>query len=66
MTSCGAEGTSGPIPTAWNVRGWPTLYYIDHKGVIQAKNLRNEKEIDEFLDKLVEEAEKDVKSKGDK
>jgi hypothetical protein len=61
---CGKEGTSGPIPTAWNVRGWPTLYYIDHKGVIRAKNLRNEKEIDEFLDKLVAEAEKDAGSKG--
>ena len=58
---CGEEGTSGPIPSQWNVRGWPTLYYIDHKGVIRAKNLRNEKEIDEFLDKLVEEALKDAK-----
>jgi hypothetical protein len=58
---CGAEGTSGPIPSQWNVRGWPTLYYIDHKGVIRAKNLRDDKEIDEFLDKLVEEAAKDGK-----
>jgi hypothetical protein len=32
--------------------------------VIRAKNLRNEKEIDEFLDKLVEEAEKDAGTKG--
>lgn len=61
---CGSEGTSGAIPTEWNVRGWPTLYYIDHKGVIRAKNLRDEKKIDEFLDKLVEEAEKDAQSKG--
>jgi hypothetical protein len=61
---CGEKGTSGPIPTEWNVRGWPTLYYIDHKGVIRAKNLRAEHEIDEFLDKLVEEAEKDAKTKG--
>ena len=58
---CGKDGTSGPIPTQWNVRGWPTLYYIDHKGVIRAKNLRDEKEIDTFLDKLVDEAEKDAK-----
>lgn len=58
---CGEEGTSGPIPQAWNVRGWPTLYYIDHKGVIRAKNVRAENEIDELLDKLVEEAEKDAK-----
>ena len=40
--------------------GWPTLYYIDHKGVIRAKNVRNEAEIDELIDKLVEEAEKDL------
>ena len=59
---CGAKGTGGPIPEKWNVSGWPTLYYIDHKGVIRKKNLRNEKEIDEFLDKLVEEAEKDTKA----
>jgi hypothetical protein len=25
------KGTQGPIPTQWNVRGWPTLYVIDHK-----------------------------------
>src|SRR5262245_44237260 len=58
---CGPKGTSGPIPTTWNVHGWPTLYYIDHKGVIRAKNLRQEKQIDAFIDKLVEEAEKDAK-----
>jgi hypothetical protein len=35
-------GTSGPIATAWNVSGWPTIYVIDAKGVIRAKNLRDE------------------------
>jgi hypothetical protein len=29
--------TSGPIGTRWNVRGWPTLYLIDGKGVIRYK-----------------------------
>jgi hypothetical protein len=57
---CGKEGTGGPIPTKWNVSGWPTLYYIDHKGVIRAKNVRGEEEIDKLIDKLVEEAEKDL------
>ena len=57
---CGKEGTVGPIPAQWNVSGWPTLYYIDHKGVIRAKNVREEDKIDELLDKLVEEAEKDL------
>ncbi len=26
--------SSGPIATAWNVTGWPSLYLIDHNGVI--------------------------------
>jgi peroxiredoxin len=33
-----ADGTtSGPIATAWNVHGWPTVYVIDAKGVIRHK-----------------------------
>jgi hypothetical protein len=27
--------TGGPISRAWNVQGWPTLFIIDHKGVIR-------------------------------
>ena len=61
---CGEKGTSGEIPSKWNVAGWPTLYYIDHKGIIRQKNLRSEKQIDEFLDKLVAEAEKDAKGES--
>ena len=61
---CGADGTSGPIPKKWNVRSWPTLYYIDHKGVIRAKNVRSEAEIDKLIDDLVKEAEKDLKTAG--
>ena len=48
--------TSGPISTEWNVSGWPTLYVIDHKGVIRHKGLRGE-ELDAALDVLVAEAE---------
>ena len=29
--------TSGPIATAWNVQGWPTVYVIDAEGVIRNK-----------------------------
>lgn len=61
---CGEKGTSGDIPSKWNVSGWPTLYYIDHKGIIRQKNLRTPKQIDEFLDKLVAEAEKDAKGES--
>ena len=52
----GPKGTEGPISTAWNVRGWPTIYVIDHKGVIRYKGVRGEK-MDEAVDTLLEEME---------
>ena len=52
--------TSGPIATAWGVRGWPTIYVLDHKGVIRFKNVRGE-EMDKAVDKLLAEMEKDAK-----
>jgi hypothetical protein len=48
----GPEGTGGPISAAWNVRGWPTIYVLDKKGVIRFKNVRGEamdKAVDELL-----------------
>jgi hypothetical protein len=56
----GLEGTQGPISQAWNVQGWPTLYIIDHKGVIRHKYLGSpgDKVLDEAIEKLVAEAEK--------
>ena len=57
---CGPDGPEGPIPTKWNVNAWPTLYFIDHKGVIRHKNLRNEHEMDKAIETLVAEAEKDL------
>ena len=50
----GPKGTGGPISTAWNVRGWPTIYVLDHKGVIRFKNVR-EKQMDEAVDALLKE-----------
>jgi hypothetical protein len=52
--------TSGPISKQWHVRGWPTLYVIDHKGVIRHKHLGSpgDKKLDEEIEKLVAEAEK--------
>ncbi|MBL8858904.1 MAG: hypothetical protein JNL28_10395 [Planctomycetes bacterium] len=51
--------TSGPISTAWNVRGWPTLYLLDHEGVIHYKGHgEDEAAFDARIDTLVEAAEK--------
>jgi peroxiredoxin len=54
--------TSGPIPTKWNVRGWPTIYVIDAKGVIRYKNVRF-KQMDEAIDTLLKELEAEGGSK---
>src|SRR5581483_4860988 len=48
--------TGGPIAKRWNVSGWPTLYLLDHKGVIRDKSAGS-KDMDKLIDKLVEEAQ---------
>jgi hypothetical protein len=59
----GPEGTNGPISKKWNVHGWPTIYVLDHKGVIRYKNVRGEK-MDEAVDKLLKEQAGDSKKEG--
>jgi peroxiredoxin len=53
------EGFPGRISNKWNLEGTPTLYLIDHKGVIRYKWLGDagEKVIDEAIEKLVKEAD---------
>jgi hypothetical protein len=59
----GPKGTGGPISSEWNVQGWPTLYVIDHKGIIRQKYLGSpgDKVLDKAIEKLVEVAEKESK-----
>ncbi len=59
----GPKGTGGPISEQWNVHGWPTLYVIDHKGVIQHKweGSPGNEVLDKAIEKLVETAEKETK-----
>ena len=49
--------TNGPIARAWNVSGWPTIYILDHKGVIRFKGPRGEA-MDKAVDQLLSEMEK--------
>lgn len=52
------EGTtSGPIASQWNVQGWPTIYVLDHKGVIRFKGPREE-QLDHAVDQLLAEMAK--------
>jgi hypothetical protein len=59
----GKQGTGGPISTEWNVQGWPTLFVIDHKGVIRHKWIGSPggNVLDEAIEKLVEAAAKEAK-----
>ncbi len=45
-------GTGGPIATRWGVRGWPTVYVIDHNGIITDGHRGN---LDEVIERLVNE-----------
>jgi hypothetical protein len=52
------ESTDPPIADTWRVQGWPTLFYIDHEGVIRHKNVRGEAEMEQVLEAMIEAAEK--------
>ena len=58
---CGSKGPEGPIPMTWNVNGWPTIYVIDEKGVIRAKNAHGTS-----LDARIEEWVKKAEANGKK
>lgn len=46
--------TGGPIAKRWGVRGWPTIYVLDHKGTIRYKGVRGES-MDHAVDTLLAE-----------
>ena len=46
------------IAKPWGVQKWPTIYLIDHKGVIRFEDLHG-RPLDEAIDRLVQEAESD-------
>ena len=48
--------TDGPIATRWNVRGWPTVYLIDHEGKIIGHHGRGPDD-DPVIEKAVKAAE---------
>ena len=46
--------TNGPIATMWGVTYWPTMFIIDHEGIIRDRDMRGE-DIDEVIDRLLAE-----------
>lgn len=55
------EGNTPRISETWRVQGWPTLYYIDHEGVIRHKDVRDEAEMERVLEEMIAAAEKSAK-----
>src|SRR4030095_10385012 len=52
------ESLDPKISDTWHVQGWPTLYYIDHEGVIRHKDVRDEQEMEKVLGDMIAPAEK--------
>ena len=50
------DGAEQHIVRAWNVQSFPTIYLIDHRGVIREINPRG-RALDAAIEKLVAEAE---------
>ena len=50
-------GTDGPVATKWGVRGWPTIYVLDAKGVIRFIGPRDE-QLTAAVRQLVAEAKR--------
>ena len=53
---CGLAGTRGKIPSQWGIRGWPTIYVLDHRGVIRYRGVKGER-MDKAVDTLLAELE---------
>jgi len=51
-------GTGGPIATRWDVHVWPTIYVIDHRGIIRWKGHGIPQDFEGMLDRLVEEVKR--------
>jgi thiol-disulfide isomerase/thioredoxin len=56
------KGQKHNITTIWNINGWPTLYLLDHKGVVRYISIGVPNDMNAFekrINQLVEEAERD-------
>jgi len=59
----GPEGGAGPIARAWNIQGWPTLYLIDHKGIIRETFVGQPDKValENLIEQLVADAESETR-----
>ena len=48
------DGRSGPIGKEWNIKAYPTIFVLDHKGVIRYKGVRG-RAMDEAVETLLKQ-----------
>ena len=53
------DGAEGQIVNRWGVQSWPTIFLIDHQGVIRYRGLYG-REFEKSLARLIAEAEPDA------
>lgn len=53
------EKVGGPISSKWDIAGWPTIYIIDHKGVIRHVS-QVKGDLDMAITKLIKEAKAEL------
>ncbi len=51
------DGKRGAIAKRWNVYSWPTIYVLDHGGVIRYRDVRDEA-LEKAVVELLEKAKK--------
>jgi thiol-disulfide isomerase/thioredoxin len=56
------DGQGGKVAKTYEVKAFPTIYVIDHKGVIQFKSAGYDEKLDSVVEKLVKEAEAEKKN----
>jgi hypothetical protein len=47
------EGQERAISQRWNVFGYPTIYILDHEGIIRQRGFLDEKLIEQTIDELL-------------
>ena len=51
------DGSGGPIAKSWNIRGWPSIFLIDHTGKIRyTRDQLGGDRLDKAIAELVAEA----------
>lgn len=55
------DGQGGKVARTYGVSAFPTIYVIDHKGVIQFKSVGFDKKLDSVVERLVKVAESEKK-----